>query len=77
MSKINRIPSKYLLKKAETIAAANFGGHFTLFAFTTEVKFAFGTITSREEILRLVAYYDINDAIENAIHEFLIEKDKN
>jgi len=53
------------------ISKKDFGGHFTILSFTTEYKFAFGTITEREDIENLIAYNNINDAIENAIQEYL------
>lgn len=59
---------------AETIARLSYGGHFTIFSFTTNVKFAFGTINSIEEIDELIGYDDINDAITNAIQEAIITK---
>lgn len=54
------------------IADKSFNGHFTLLSFTTEYKFAFGTVTEREEIENLIGYDNINDAIENAIQKYLI-----
>lgn len=53
------------------IADKAFGGHFTILSFTTEYKFSFGTITEREDIENLNSYCNINDAIENAIQEYL------
>lgn len=53
------------------ISKKDFGGHFTILSFTTEYKFAFGTVTEREDIENLASYYTINSAIENAIQEYL------
>lgn len=53
------------------ISNRDFSGHFTILSFTTEYKFSFGTITEREDIENLIAYNNINDAIENAIQEYL------
>jgi hypothetical protein len=53
------------------IADKAFGGHFTILSFTTNYKFAFGTITEREDIENLIGYDNINDAIENEIQKFL------
>ncbi len=53
------------------ISNRDFSGHFTILSFTTEYKFSFGTITEREDIENLTAYDSINDAIENAIQEYL------
>ena len=63
-----------MMEIAETIARLSYGGHFTIFSFTTNVKFAFGTINSIEEIDELIGYDDINDAITNAIQEAIITK---
>jgi hypothetical protein len=53
------------------IADKYFDGHFTILSFTTNYKFAFGTVESREDIENLIAYDNINDAITNAIQEYL------
>jgi hypothetical protein len=53
------------------ICNRDFSGHFTILSFTTEYKFAFGTVTEREDIEILIPYDNINDAIENAIQEYL------
>ena len=53
------------------ISKKDFGGHFTILSFTTEYKFSFGTVTEREDIENLIGYDNINDAIENAIQEYL------
>lgn len=53
------------------ISNKDFGGHFTILSFTTEYKFSFGTVTEREDIENLIGYDNINDAIENAIQEYL------
>ena len=53
------------------ISNKDFGGHFTILSFTTHYKFAFGTVTEREDIEYLTAYDNINDAITNAIQEYL------
>jgi hypothetical protein len=53
------------------ISKKDFGGHFTILSFTTEYKFAFVTVTEREDIENLIGYDNINDAIENAIQEYL------
>ena len=55
----------------EFIANNGFDGHFTVLSFTTHYKFAFGTVTEREDIENLAPYDNINDAIENAIQEYL------
>jgi hypothetical protein len=73
LDKINRLPSEKMMEVAETIARLSYGGHFTIFSFTTNVKFAFGTINSREQIDELIGYDDINDAITNAIQEALVK----
>jgi hypothetical protein len=53
------------------IAINDFDNHFTILSFTTHYKFSFGTITNRNDIENLNSYYDINDAIENAVQEYL------
>jgi hypothetical protein len=53
------------------ISNRDFSGHFTILSFTTNYKFAFGTITEREDIENLIAYNNINDAIENEIQKYL------
>ena len=53
------------------ISNKDFGGHFTILSFTTNYKFAFGTITEREDIENLIGYDNINDAIENEIQKYL------
>lgn len=70
--KVNRVASEELLRYAEAIALGFYGGHFTIFAFTFGVKFAFSTITDRDELDELIEYDDINDAIENAIQDHIL-----
>ena len=64
-----------IFKKHESmidfISKKDFDGHFTILSFTTHYKFAFGTVTEREDIFNLYPYDSINDAIENAIQEYL------
>jgi len=72
--KIIRIPENQLMQVVESIAKTYYGGHFTIFSFTTEVKFAFGTINCRDEISELDGYYDINHAIANAIQDAIVKK---
>ena len=73
---INRVPKESLMMIAESIANQYYGGHYTLLTFTTNVKFSFSTVTEREDILELIPYNDINDAIENAIQYHLIKLKK-
>tara|TARA_R100001594_G_scaffold136019_2_gene178144 strand:- start:365 stop:565 length:201 start_codon:yes stop_codon:yes gene_type:complete len=63
---------KKLLKKIKSIADKYYGGHFTILHFSTNVKFAFGTVTDREEIQNLTAYTNIEDALENGIQEHFL-----
>ena len=53
------------------ISNRDFSGHFTILSFTTHYKFAFGTVTEREDIYDLFPFDNINDAIQNAIQEYL------
>lgn len=53
------------------ISNRDFSGHFTILSFTTHYKFAFGTVTEREDIDNLIGYNNINDAIENEIQKYL------
>ena len=53
------------------ISNKDFDGHFTILSFTTHYKFSFGIITEREDIYNLYPYDSINDAIENAVQEYL------
>ncbi len=74
LDKINRQPNHKLMEVAETIAKGYYGGHFSIFSFSREVKFAFGMINSKEQIDFMLGYHDINDAITNAIQEAIITK---
>ena len=73
---MNRVPKESLMMIVESIANQHYSGHYTLLTFTTNVKFSFSTITEREDILELTPYTDINDAIENAIQQHLMELKK-
>ena len=42
------------LELADFIAKENFSGHFTIYAFTFSYKFAFGTVTERDQINELI-----------------------
>ncbi len=53
------------------ISNKDFDGHLTILSFTTNYKFSFGTVIEREDIYNLIAYDSINDAIENAVQEYL------
>jgi hypothetical protein len=67
-------PFKITKKNQEIIdfiSNRDFSGHFTILSFTTHYKFAFGTVTEREDIENLIGYDNINDAIENEIQKFL------
>ncbi len=68
------IPAPQLMKLVQDIANGSYSGHFTIMCFTTNVKFCFGTPNNRDEIASLIPYDNINDAIENAIHEFIKDK---
>jgi hypothetical protein len=61
---------------ADYIAKKHYGGHFTLFAFSFSYKFAFGTITERDEINDLPGYSNLKDAIINAHQEFCVVERK-
>ena len=67
LEKLNRVPEVKLMQIVEVIANKYYGGHYTLFTFSTNVKFSFGTISDRDEIYYLEPYTDVNDAIRNAI----------
>ena len=62
-----------LIRQIKSIANKHYGGHFTIFHFTTEVKFSFGTVTDREEIYNLTAYTNLNDALENGIQQHFLK----
>jgi hypothetical protein len=75
MKKINRVPKTSLMKIVEEIANNNYGGHYTIFSFTHQVKFCFGTVTDREGIFEMSSYDDINDAIENELQRHMCLKE--
>lgn len=71
MKKLNRVPDIKLMQIAELIANEYHSGHYSLFTFTTNVKFSFGTISDRDDIYDLEPYTDVNDAIRNAIQSHI------
>jgi hypothetical protein len=60
MKKLNRVPDIKLMQIAELIANEYHSGHYSLFTFTTNVKFSFGTISDRDDIYDLEPYTDVN-----------------
>lgn len=58
-----------LLSFVEGWSNEYYGGHYTIFSFTTCYKFSFGTINEREDIIELKPYESIEDAIINGIQE--------
>jgi hypothetical protein len=56
-----------LILFVEGWANENYGGHYTIFSFTSCYKFSFGTINEREDIEKLLPYDSLEDAIINAI----------
>jgi len=71
------MPEIKLLKIVDVISEEYYGGHYTVFNFTTNIKFSFGTITDRDEINDLIGYDDINDAIINAIQSHFSKEKSN
>lgn len=69
-------PFKISVKNQELIdvvSKKNFGGHYTIFSFTTGYSFCFGTISSRQGIYDLISYDSIDDAITNSIQELIMK----
>ena len=62
-------------KLIQGIADDYFGGHFTILTFTTCYSFMFGTPSDRDDISGLESFYDINDAIVDAVQKFIINID--
>ena len=62
-------------KLIQGIADDYFGGHFTIFTFTTCYSFMFGTPSDRDNISGLEGFYDINDAIVDEVQKFIINID--
>jgi len=58
---------KKLINKIEIIAKENYGGHYTIFRFTTNYKASFGTITEREDIYKLKPFKDLKECLKNLI----------
>jgi len=64
------------LTLADYIAKKYYSGHFTIFAFTFSYKFAFGTLTERDDINDLEGYGSLKDAIINAYQKFCVVENK-
>jgi hypothetical protein len=61
-------------KLIDILSKKYFGGHYTIFSFTTGYSFSFATVNSREGISELDLYDCLDDAIINAIQQLIIEK---
>jgi hypothetical protein len=70
--------SKSNQKLIESASKLYFGGHYTIFSFSTCYCFMFGTPSGREDIESLDRFDNIDDAITNAIQKLIrISKELN
>jgi hypothetical protein len=61
-------------KLIDILSKKHFGGHYTIFSFTTGYSFSFTTVNSREGIYELDLYDCLDDAITNAVQQLIIEE---
>jgi hypothetical protein len=58
---------KGLIQQLETIAGEEFDGHYTILAFTTNFRVAFGTPWHHEQYLEVPAFSTLEEAVRNAV----------
>lgn len=58
----------------DEISKQHYGGHFTIFGFTSCFSFSFGTINSREEIYELGQFETLEDAVIDGIQKHFVQE---
>lgn len=71
VEQIKKMDVEELMSIVSLIAKLKYGGHFTILSFSNSYKGAFGTITEREDINRLLQYGDLKLLLMDMICEEL------